>query len=332
MRINILTWALLLSFTVAKAQDPIFTQHYMAPQANNPGFTGFMETTYAGVLHRTQWPDSNLKITTNYAFLNMWVEDMNSGIGGSFLNHRESFTNYNFSQVNVSYSYRVQLDDDWYFRPALEVGFGSKSYGFQNLILEDQLNIGTGTTDATSIDPLALNNKVSFMDVSAGALFNNEEAWVGVSLKHLNKPNISFTQAGNLPLDMFFSMTAGYQFKVADYFTASFLPYDTKMLVLGNFMRQSQYNRLDFGTQVIIGPAYFGVVAATNPGRKSNESHLITSLNLLAGLQYEHFRFGYSYDINTSGIGRTGGVHELGLTYQFDLKASCFGCPEYFKQ
>jgi type IX secretion system PorP/SprF family membrane protein len=290
-----------------------------------------METTYVGVLHRTQWPDSNLKINTDYAFINMWVEDMNSGIGISFLNHRESFTDYNYSEINASYSYRVQLDNDWYFRPAIEAGFGSKSYGFQNLVLEDQLNIGAGTVNATSIDPIALNQKVNFVDISAGAVFNNEDAYFGLSLKHLNKPNISFTQAGNLPLDMFLSVSAGYELKIANFFTTSFLPYDTKMLFMGNYMKQSEFNRFDIGTTIIIGPAYFGAMAATNPGGKSDNSHLLTSLNLLAGLQYEHFKFGYSYDVNTSGIGRTGGIHELGMTYQFDLKAKCFGCPDYFK-
>jgi type IX secretion system PorP/SprF family membrane protein len=324
-----ITIAALLTFCAARAQDPIFTQYFMAPQAVNPGFTGFMETTSAGVLHRAQWPDSDLKITTDYAFLNMWIEDMNSGVGVSFLNHRESFTDYNLSQFNASYSYKVQLDNDWYFRPAIEAGFGSKSYGFQNLVLEDQLNIGTGAIDQTTIDPLALNDKVSFIDISAGMLFNNENVWFGASLKHLNKPNISFTQAGNIPLDMFFSVSGGYEVKIADLFSSSFLPVDTKWLIMGNFMKQAQYNRFDLGTQIIFRQAFFGATAATNPVGNTADSHLLTSVNLLGGLQYEHFKFGYSYDINTSGIGRTGGIHEFSIVYQFDLKAKCFGCPEY---
>jgi type IX secretion system PorP/SprF family membrane protein len=329
MRSIITVAAAMLAFTAAQAQDPIFTQYFMAPQAINPGFTGYMETTNIGVLHRSQWPDSDLKITTDYAFVNMWIEDANSGLGVSFLNHRESFTDYNFSQFNGSYSYKVQLDDDWVFRPAIEAGFGSKTYGFQNLVLEDQLNIGTGTIDPVTNDPLALNDKVTFIDISAGMLFSNENAWVGVALKHLNKPEISFTQRGNLPLDMFFSLSGGYETMVSDLFDASFLPHNTKWLIMGNFMKQAEYNRFDLGTQLIFSQAFLGVTAATNPSRNANNSHLLTSLNLLGGLQYQHFKFGYSYDINTSGIGRTGGIHEFSLVYQFDLKVKCLGCPEY---
>jgi hypothetical protein len=40
----------------------------LVPETLNPGFTGFMETTYAGILHREQWPDLDLKVDTDYAF------------------------------------------------------------------------------------------------------------------------------------------------------------------------------------------------------------------------------------------------------------------------
>jgi hypothetical protein len=48
-------------------------------------------------------------------------------------------------------AYNVQLDYDWYFRPGIEVGFGSKSFGFQNLVLGDQINIGNETINPISI-------------------------------------------------------------------------------------------------------------------------------------------------------------------------------------
>ena len=326
MKIN-LTFLALLCFMLAQAQDPIFTQYFMAPQALNPGYTGFMETTHVGLLHRTQWPDADLKINSDYAFINAWSEDMNSGFGLSFLSQRESFTNYNLNQANASYAYKVQLESDWYFIPGIEVGFGTKSYGFQNLILEDQLNIGTGTIDGTSIDPVGVRDKINFFDVSAGMVVHNDNAFVGVALKHLNKPNISFTNIGNIPLDMFLSVNAGYEFMVSDY--NDFLPNNTKLLFTSSFMMQGDYNRLDVGTGLIFSRFFFGAIAATNPSRNNPNSHLLTSINGFGGLQYEHFKFGYSYDFNVSGIGRTGGIHEFSLTYHFDLAAKCFGCPQY---
>jgi hypothetical protein len=65
-------------------------------------------------------------------------------------------------------------------------------------------------------------------------------------------------------------------------------------------------------------------------GKKTGNSHFLTSVNAFGGLQYEHFKFGYSHDFSTSKIGQTGGIYELSVTYQFDLKVKCFGCPNYY--
>lgn len=331
MKMKIAVLIVLFGFSLkVKAQDPIFTQYFMVPETLNPGFSGFLETTKAGILHRTQWPDLNFRVDSDYGFINTWLENANSGIGLSILNHREKFTDYNFTQVNLNYAYRVQLNDEWFFRPAIEVGFGNKSYGFQNIILEDQINLGLGTINSSSVDPLLLNEKVTFFDFSAGMLFNNENAWFGLSLKHINKPNISFSTIGNLPLEMFFSANAGYEFKLADYIDVIALPYETRMLLTSNFMTQGEYSRFDVGTGFVFDTFFFGVSAATNPGKKADNSHFLTSINPFGGLQYEHFKFGYSYDFNTSKIGKTGGIFELSLIYQFDLDIKCFGCPNYY--
>ena len=219
----------------------------MVPQTINPAFTAFMETINAVVVHR-QRPDAKLKINSDYAFLNTWSEDINSGFGVNLLIQRESFTGYSLSQVNASYTYRVQISEYWYFHAALEVGYGSKSYGFQNMVLEDQISIGSGTIDPTSSAPLALNNKVGYFGVGAGFLFNNEDCWIGGSLRHLNKPNISFTMAGNLPLDMFFSINGGFETEVSN----SFFPFDSKLLITANYMQQSKFNRLTWAQGIFL--------------------------------------------------------------------------------
>jgi hypothetical protein len=47
------------------AQDPIFTQYFLIPETQNPSFTGFLESTSAGVFHRSQWVSLNLKVDTD---------------------------------------------------------------------------------------------------------------------------------------------------------------------------------------------------------------------------------------------------------------------------
>ena len=72
-----------------------------------------------------------------------------------------------------------------------------------------------------------------------------------------------------------------------------------------------------------------GLLAATNPIKTDQNSHLLTSINAFLGMDWEGIRFGYSYDFNVSEIGRTGGVYELSITYDFLNNDNCFGCPDY---
>jgi len=327
--ILIISVCMLGFISTVKAQDPIFTQYYLFPETLNSGFTGFQETTKAGVLHRTQWPDLNFRVDSDYANFNTWVPSMNSGVGINVLSQRERFTNFSLTQVNFAYAYKVKLTDEWDFRPGLEVGYGFKSFNFNNLILEDQIDLTNETINPVSIDNLDPNDQVSYLDVSASLLFNNEDFWIGASLKHLNKPNISLAPGGNLPLNSLAAITVGYELKLADYLNLTLLPYSTKLMITGNYMQQGDYNRFDFGALFIVDLFYFGAIVATNPNRNTANSHLITSVNLLGGLQYENFKFGVSYDINVSGLGRTGGIYELSVIFTVDQKARCFGCPLY---
>jgi type IX secretion system PorP/SprF family membrane protein len=326
----LIIFSLLITHEIS-AQDPIFTQYFLMPQTINPSFTGFEETTHFGVIHRTQWPSLDLNLDTNYGFLNTWFEDANSGAGVSFLRQRENQTGYTYTQVNMSYAYRVRLGDRWFFRPSIEAGRGWKNFEFQGLLLEDQINIQTNTISESSLDALLISrDNIGFWDVSAGLLFNNENLWIGASAKHLNRPNISLTINGNQALETFFSVSAGYEFLISDLIDIRLLPYEARLMISGNYMQQGRFNRFDLVSSFSIRNFFVGATFITNPAMNTNNSHLLTSINALTGLQYENFIFGVSYDFNTSNIGRTGGVYELSLTYQIEPFAKrCPGCPDY---
>ena len=207
-----LTIILILICLKGLAQDPIFTQFFMLPETLSSSFTGAKQSTRAGIIHRTQWPGLNFSIDTQYAFVDNWFEEVNSGVGISVLNHKETITRYNFTQINLNYAYQFQISEDWNVRPSLSVGYGSKDFGFQNLVLEDQINI------------------------------------------------------------------------------------------------------------------FSGII---NPNKSASNSHFLTSINAFVGMDWEGFRFGYSYDFNVTDIGRTGGVYELSISYDFLNNDNCFGCPDY---
>ncbi|GAA4898313.1 hypothetical protein GCM10023311_23990 [Flaviramulus aquimarinus] len=321
MKFKIATLILISYFSIkVHAQDPIFSQYFLVPETLNPGFSGFEDASYFGLIHRTQWPSLDLRVDTEYAFYNSWIEDV-GGIGFSILNQHENNTNYNHLQGNINFAYHVRLANDWYFRPAVEVGFGAKSFNFGNLVLSDQININSGTINPSSSDPFAINanRKINFFDFTAGFVFdkkntrNDTDLWLGASIKHLNKPNISFVENGNVPLDIFYSLHANYKFPYFDY---------NDMIISANYMQQGEYNRLDIGATIKLEKLMLGAMAVTNPAKNNSNSHLLTSINAFVGLEFEQLRFGFSYDVNTTDIGRTDGVYELSITYL----AGCLIC------
>lgn len=301
----------------ANAQDPIFSQANYVQETLNPGFSGFEDNDriYAGLLSRLQWPNLDSKITTQYLFINKSFDNSPSlgyGIGANLQWQYESFNNYNYLQLNANYAHRVNLDGGWFFRPGIEVGVGNKSNRFRNLTLGDQININTGIINPISNDPLSNNTSARFyLDISSGIVIEKEEFngttyWFGISVKHLNRPNISFVEGEKTPLNMFYSIHGNYRFPFLN---------DYSIMMTVNYMQQGEYNRLDVGSLFQVNQFLVGVTAATNPARNYSNSHLLTSINAFIGLEYTEFRFGLSYDMNTSKIGNTRGVYEFSLTY-----------------
>ena len=315
----------LCSFQV-HAQDPIFTQYYLVPETLNPAYTGISNAWNAGFVHRRQWPDGNRKMDSQYAYLNTVVSD-EIGLGMTVMNQNEVFTNLNYFKLNATFSYMVDIDYDWHVRFGIEPGFGRKDYNFGNLLLEDQININTGVIDPNTSDPGVgeHRNNINFFDLGAGVEFGQEDAWIGLSVKHLNRPNISFRENGNLPLDMFISLHGGYYFEILNS-PSSLLPDESTILLTANYMRQGQYNRLDMGTVVDFTRFSLGVILATNPEGRSDNSHFVTSINPIFSLTVSEFTFGYSYDWNISKLNRTQGIHELTLVWQSSRR--CHSCDE----
>ncbi len=307
----------IVSLCKARAQDPIFSQSNYVQETLNPGFSGFEDNgrIYSGFLSRLQWPNLDLKLTTQYAFVTKSFDygpRLGFGLGVNAVWQYESFNNYNYYQINFNYAQRINLDDGWYFRPGIEVGVGNKSNRFRNLTLGDQININTGVINSTSVDPYSSTiTNPHFMDFSTGLVFEREDFygtsyWFGASVKHLNRPNISFVEGEKEPLDIFFSIHGNYRFP--------FLRDDSIMMTL-NYMQQAEYNRLDVGTMFQLSQLILGVTAATSPARHDENSHLLTSVNAFLGFEYEELRFGLSYDMNTTKIGNTYGIYEFSITY-----------------
>jgi type IX secretion system PorP/SprF family membrane protein len=298
------------------AQDPVFTQFYAVPTLTNPAFSGSKRNTRLVLGYRNQWMSSqSSNLSTFYISADKFVESINSGVGISILNQNEPLTNYNFTLINASYSFHLKLTDTWTFFPGISFGYGLKQYNFSNLILGDQIDINTGTISAGSNDPFLNNEKVQFFDISAGGVFYRENSWIGISVKHLTKPDISFSVDENFPLEIFLSIHGGYKWSLNP---NEFFPEDTFLFLTFNYMKQSVYNRFDFGTELQISKFSIGVLASSAVQRIANEAETFISINPIMGLEFEKFKLGVSYDFPLGNYSFIEGIGEI--TFQYYIR------------
>tara|TARA_B110000977_G_scaffold44777_1_gene60927 strand:+ start:2910 stop:3920 length:1011 start_codon:yes stop_codon:yes gene_type:complete len=333
LKINIFI-LLLSAYFQSYSQDIVFSQNFIVPESLSSSFTGASRTTKLGSIFRSQWRNSGVKTHSNFAFADTWFDRYNTGIGISLLNQKEDGSSYTFNQLNINFAMAFQINDSWFFRPSVSMGLGIKNYGFQNLRFGDDFNQANFNFLPTSSENLSLfSSKRSFFDYSSSILFNNQDSWIGMTFRHLNKPNISLTENRNVPLDIFFSLHAKYYIPLFQNYR-TWITSKSKVFVLSNFIKQGPFNRLDLGAQYVYDETLsFGMTLRANPNKSTTTASLINGYTTFVGLRWQGYKFGYSYDVNTLSILNSGGVHEFSVSYDFYVNIGAinrFKCVRLF--
>jgi type IX secretion system PorP/SprF family membrane protein len=306
------------------SQDVIFSQNFLVPETLNSSFTGALKSFKTGGIFRSQNRNAVLKTTTKYAFADTYFENLNAGIGISVFQQSENITSYTFSQANLNYAMEFRISYDWYFRPSISIGFGTKSFGFGGLVLGDQISIDQQTV-APTLDPLAASIQKNFFDFSSSILFNNRDSWIGLTLRHLNNPNVALTQGEDAPLDIFLSIHSKYFIPIFEKSNGTFAE-NSKLFLLSNLMIQGGYSRFDIGALYVFNNKIsLGMTAATVPLKKEASNSFLSAINTFVAVKSNRFTYGYSYEFNTTELqGIIGGIHEISLSYNFDLSIKTF--------
>ena len=317
MKIRLYFFLFFVGIQTLFAQDPVLTQFYAAPVLVNPSFAGSVGDARIAAGYRDQWNGSNYKFSTTYISTDNWFEGINSGLGFSIVNQKETLTSYNFTEAKVSYAYHLKISEAITFFPGISFGVGTKHFNFQNLILGDQISLFDGSLNPVSNDPFLEKDRVSFFDVSVGGVLYLENAWIGLSLKHLNKPHISFLNDEPLPLPVLYSVHGGYQFRLNKGNPDGVLPFESFLFLTLNYMNQDTSNRLDLGAEINISQFYAGVLASVQTYKLVSGSDTLLSVNPLFGVRFNNFKIGFSYDFPVSDIGNIAGTSEINLQYVF---------------
>lgn len=319
-----------LSATV-KAQDPQFTQFYAAPMFLNPAFTGLTYEHRFTANLRNQWPGINNAYKTMLAAYDYNISNLNSGIGIYHWQDWAGTSNLVTQQSGVNYAYRLKVNKYSEFRMGVMVGLSSKKIDYRRLVFNDQLLTQAPTSSEQQAE------KVNYMDLGLGALYNSTNYWFGMAAKHINQPNVSML--GDIEaLPISFTAHGGYRYiisargagrtKLEEFISASV-----------NYRKEQKYDQLDIGAYYFksflnLGVWYRGLpIKKYKPGYTNRES-----IALLIGLEIpdKNFRVGYSYDITLSklGINNTQGAHEVSIVYEVAQKRkrnkrTLVSCPKF---
>ncbi len=311
-RIIIALFIVLFSASV-KGQDPQFTQFYASPMFLNPAFAGLTYEHRFTANYRRQWPGVKQSFTTYMASYDYNISDLNAGIGGFVWQDEAGTSNLVTTQGGLNLAYRFKLNKTSEIRAGMMLGMTQKRLDNSTLVFNDQLISGSATSTDSKSD------KVNYVDLGTGALYNAPNYWIGFTAKHINQANVSML--GNvevLPVHM--SVHGGYRYIISE-LGSSKTKLEEFISASIHYRHQQKYDQFDIGAYyfkkfINVGLWYRGMpVKRYKAGYPNRES-----IAVLLGLEVpeKNFRIGYSYDITVSnlGISNTQGSHEISLVYE----------------
>lgn len=309
--------AIFVLFTgFAKAQDVQLSQFYASPLYLNPGFAGSAHLNRLATHQRLQWPGLEAKYITSLFSFDTYSTKYKSGFGVMLMQDYQGGNTLTSTEITLQYSYELHISKKYTLRPGLQYGFASRSINYAEFRFPNQFNNEKGFDNSISSGGEFGADRISYSDLSSGAVFYSEKLWVGISAHHINQPNQSFNgEVAKLPAK--YSLVGGYKIPLSKnkYQRANTTSSITPAM---HYKLQGKSDQLDLGVygtykQLIAGFWYRGIPVKKYLPKLHNSESMVA----LVGWKYNGLSFGYSYDFTVSrlSVARPWGAHELNITY-----------------
>lgn len=332
MRARYLLFPFLIVALTVRAQDPQFSQWYAAAQYLNPALTGNTHQDRIALNYRLQWPGVQPGYETYMAAYDHRFSTAPVGMGAMVLRDKAGTSGLTSTTIGMSYSYEARINYKRAIRGGVRLGYTMRGVNPDGYLFADQV---IRDNAPQTIEP-NLVPRTNYLDLAGGLMYYSESFWAGVSVNHLNKPNMSLMVDGQAPLERRMSAHLGYRFPIDGQRTVA--KSETRMTLATHYKMQGKWDQLDLGAyadhhQFTAGLWYRGlpIAKAYKPGYGNNEAVI-----LMIGYQTENqLRFVYSYDITISKLTmRSAGAHEISLIYEWPKqvkkrKHKIVPCPKF---
>lgn len=303
----------LLVYCASAQQEAQFSQYMNNNLLINPGVTGIEQYLNLNAGYRNQWNGLNGAINTYYL-----TGHQRMGSNANTTDHSLPVRGARAaSQLEVSNSFAKGASPHgvggYVFRDDQGVskqnGIGA-NYAYHLPVGESNLSFGASvglvqyTLNTNKLSPLEASDQLltektatATGDLSAGVWFSNPLYYVGVSINQLSQSKIKLNSASALnKQNNHYYISGGYKLVINETFTL--LP-----SVLVKYVNPAPPS-IDVNALASIMNKYLVGISYRNED----------AIVLLAGVHFDTYQFGYSYDINTSGLSAyNNGTHELTL-------------------
>ena len=274
-------------------QEDMIISHSRFMQKVNPSAFGINNINKTGVLYNSQALINNNRIESQYFFGAISFDSDNFSLGLDVYSLKMDNTGLVNTKPRLSYIYKIQFDNEVYFLPSLTLGLGSSRIDTGKLIFEDQISLVSGFLQTESQDPIIDQiGSSNYMDLGASFIVHSNNYLFGVSIQHLNQPNISFNkEVTDYTLPIRYSIQGGYEFDINPY-DRSIMPRYSTIYAFMNASRMGENFDIYLSQEAQLGSFSIGL---NQQFRKTNNFGF-TNIGLSVALAYENFEFGTLYN------------------------------------
>jgi type IX secretion system PorP/SprF family membrane protein len=316
-------WSALVIFcftTRLMCQDPVYSQFFNAHLQLNAALAGNTVSPLIQLNYRNQWPALGNIYSTYSLSYDQYISKIKSGIGVVLLTDNAGDGTLRTTGLTGFYSYRLKINQNTYIKGGIEAGFINLGLDLNKLQFGDAIDpalgpISPGGTPFPSQETFQGENSKNYLNIGAGIVLYNPKYYVGLGLKNLNTPDISFLGNRNggdnfsssLPVRI--SLHGGTQILIRKGNKNTDPTFISPNVM---FLRQSGYNQLNVGAYLSVDKVQGGLWYRHS---LYNGDALITSF----GVKKDFFKITYSFDLTLSQLSvRQGGSHEIGIVLNFD--------------
>jgi type IX secretion system PorP/SprF family membrane protein len=301
-------------------QDPVYSQFYNAHLQMNAAMAGNTRTPLLQLNYRNQWPGLGNIYTTYSISADKYISRLKSGVGCVLLTDNAGDGTLRSTMFTGFYSYRVRVTRERYLKAGLEAGYGNVALDWNKLRFGDALDPLTGpvTPGGTPLPSREVpfgDGSASFLNLGAGIVLYDPYWHVGISVKNINSPNLSFLTSdvaglgSERALPPRFTLHAGSQYVFRGGNKNTFPSFVSPNILI---TAQGGYTQVNGGAYLSLNQFMAGSWYRYST---LNGDAVIVS----AGFRTQFLKVTYSFDYTVSELSiRQGGSHEVGLVINFD--------------